>query len=90
MVYLGDLNEFFDAASRRLTAGGRLALTAEDIEGPGDVRLKDSRRFGHSAGHLRAAACAAGLVVASLEPIVPRHDRGRPLPGWCLVARRPE
>ena len=88
VVYLGDLHDFFSAASRRLSKFGRVALTAEDVEVDAPWHMKESRRFGHSQDHLRQAACAAGLAVASLSPIIPRSDRGQPISGWCLIAHR--
>lgn len=87
LVYLGDLGPVMRAAAEALAPGGRFAFSVERAAGEGFL-LQESRRYAHSEAHVRATAGAAGLVVELLEPLVPRHDRGKPLDGLLVVLRR--
>lgn len=87
LVYLGDLDPVMRAAATALVPGGRFAFSVERAGGTGFL-LQDSRRYAHSEEHVRATAETAGFAVELLEPIVPRHDRGKPLDGLLVVLRR--
>lgn len=88
MVYIGNLVPVLENAARALTSGGRVAFTCERGEGDGYL-LHEGRRYAHGEGHVRAAALAAGLEIELLEDVVPRWDRGQPVPGMLVVLRRP-
>lgn len=86
LVYVGPLEPTMAAVAAALRLGGLFAFTVE--RGPDDgVELGPARRYRHGAAHLRAVAAAAGLSVVSMEPCVPRHDRGAPVDGLVAVLR---
>jgi predicted TPR repeat methyltransferase len=91
LVYVGDLTPVFAAAAAALRPGGLLIASAEqapDGDGAGDgVVLLPTRRYAHGAGHIRAAAAAAGLSVTALDPVTPRWESRQPLPGWLFVLK---
>lgn len=88
LVYLGDLGPLFAAAARAIRPGGWFAATVESVEGDG-YALLPSRRFAHSAGYIAAAAAAAGLGVALMDPYSPRREKGVPLLGLLFLLQRP-
>jgi predicted TPR repeat methyltransferase len=89
LVYLGDLSALFAAVARALTPGGRFAFSVEAADGDG-FRLTAGQRFAHSAPYLRSALAAAGLTVEALEDTHCRLEAGRALPGYLVLARRPD
>ena len=87
LVYISDATPIFAAVARVLSPGGVFACTVESHEGSG-VKLLPTLRYAYSAAHLRAMATAAGLDPVSLAPASVRTEKGRPVPGLVLVARR--
>jgi predicted TPR repeat methyltransferase len=86
-VYLGRLDEVFQACVRALEPGGLLAFTVQDSGGP-DMALGEDARFAHSEGYLRDVAEKSGLTVVLLEQASTRRDRGEPVPGLVAVMRQ--
>lgn len=61
----------------------------DDGDGDGDgYALQGSGRVAHTARHVRRAVAQAGLALVLLQAAVPRWDRGRPVDGYVVVARR--
>ena len=87
-MYLGALEQVTSMAAGMLSPGGLYAFSVERHEGPEDFVLRASRRHAHSAGYLRRVLVEAGFEILSLEVRVIRHDRGEPLEGLIVVARR--
>jgi predicted TPR repeat methyltransferase len=87
LVYVADLAPVAAAAARALAPGGLLAFTLQAWDGPG-VTLGEDARYAHGEAHLRGAAAAAGLDVASLARASTRRDRGAAVPGWLAVLAR--
>lgn len=91
LIYLGDLEPFFAAASARLAGGGLLAVTAEASEADGtgiDRRLRPSRRFAHGGGYLTRTAADAGLTLRHQDRAVLRRDGSDAIDGHVLVFER--
>lgn len=88
LVYVGDLAVVMAAAALALELGGLFCATAERCDGDGFV-LGPSRRFAHSPAYVRRMAAEAGLEIVVLEEAVPRWEKGEPVPGLVIVARRP-
>jgi predicted TPR repeat methyltransferase len=86
-IYLHDIAEVFAQAARLLAPGGLIAFSVETHDGEG-VILRDTLRYAQSASHVRAALDAAGLGLVSLDAIVVRSEKGVPVPGLVVVARK--
>lgn len=93
LMYLGDLQEAFNAAAAALAPGGVFvftveAATAAEIAAGADraPALRESRRYAHSDVYLRAALTRAGLRPSSFESGVLRMDRREPVVGWVVAA----
>jgi predicted TPR repeat methyltransferase len=87
MVYVAGLLPVLQQARRVLTCGGLLAFTLERHDGDGFI-MGEGRRYAHSACYVRAAVEAAGLVVLQLERQPIRTERGAPVPGLVIVAKK--
>lgn len=77
--YLGDLGPAFRAVARVMRPGAIFAFSVEALEGDAQtdaVRLRDSLRYAHGAGHVARAGRAAGLEALRVELTVGRRDRG--------------
>ncbi|GJL93057.1 class I SAM-dependent DNA methyltransferase [Hyphococcus sp.] len=87
-IYLGDLMRVFVAASAKLAPGALFAFSLERAEA-GDIELRDTLRFAHSADYVATALKAADLEIASIEQAVLRQDRGVDVQGLLVVALKP-
>ncbi len=87
--YCGALPPVFNAAAGRLAPGGVFACTLERHVGSEPLILQSSLRYAHSEAAVRAACSEAGLELVSLTQSPLRHDRGEPVIGLYLVARKP-
>lgn len=87
VIYLRDLALLAKEAARVLREGGILAFTAETHDGAG-VILGAGLRYCHGVDHVRAAIAAAGLELASLSAASAREEKGEPVPGLVVVARK--
>ncbi|MBN9509363.1 MAG: tetratricopeptide repeat protein [Alphaproteobacteria bacterium] len=89
--YFGDLTPLLRGAAARLEAGGRFVFSAEALaDATPDARgwqLGKQGRYRHGAGHILAAAAAAGLTVEELRPEVVRYEGEAPVPGLLAVLR---
>jgi predicted TPR repeat methyltransferase len=91
LVYIGDLEPFFAAAAHRLSPDGLLVFTAEhaaDLEATGSFRLEPSGRYSHSKSGLERCLTAAGLAPGAVTEAVLRKERGQPVAGLVVAARR--
>ena len=90
LIYFGELGPVFDAAFAALRPGGTLAFTLEalsDDAGP-DCRLTESGRYAHTQAGVRARLQAAGFADPAIASASPRHEGGKPVPGWLVTVRR--
>lgn len=86
-IYFHDLAEVIAQAARLLVPGGLVAFTVETHEGEG-VILRDTLRYAQGAAHVRAALAAADLDLVSLDSASARSEKGEPVPGLVVVARK--
>lgn len=86
--YTGPLPPVLAAVHRVLESGGLFAFSLELYEGFEPVKLRSSLRYAHNEAAAIAACLAAGFEVASRRETVLRRDRGLPVPGLLLVARK--
>lgn len=91
LVYFGALAPVAAAAAAALRPGGVIAVSLERLDAARgqDFRLEPHGRYSHGEAYLRRICAAAGLVPLILEEATPRHERGTPVAGWVLVARKP-
>ncbi|WP_187967968.1 class I SAM-dependent DNA methyltransferase [Aquibium microcysteis] len=87
-LYMGALDRIVGTVSALLPRGGLFAFSVERHEGPEPVVLRPSRRYAHSEGPLRDLLAVAGFTIVSLDPHTIRMDRGEPVEGLIVVARK--
>ena len=95
LIYFGDLNTVFRAASHALRAGGWLAFTLEttdDIDNTGvpanAYRLNGNGRYVHTQAYVTQAIAECGLILRAMNAVVIREDDDKPVPGWVVLAQR--
>ena len=86
-VYCGDLAPIAAAVAGVLGSGGLFAFTVETHDGRG-VLLRETLRYAHSADHVRDALQRAELTPLTLESASTRTEKGVPVSGLVVVARR--
>ena len=87
-LYLGALERIVAAVAAMLPDGGLFAFSVERHDGPEPMVLRPSRRYAHSEVPLRDLLAAAGFTVVSLAAHPIRMDRGEPVEGLIVVARK--
>jgi predicted TPR repeat methyltransferase len=86
-VYVPDLDPVARAVVRRLQPDGLFAFTVETHDCDGYM-LGPALRYAHGAAYVRAALEGAGLAIEHFEPACCRTERGAPVEGLVVVARR--
>ena len=86
-IYCADLAPIMRDIGRVLSPGGLSAFTVETHDGDG-VILGAALRYAHGEAVVRAALAEAGLAPVVFEPAAIRHEAGRPVPGWAVVAAK--
>lgn len=87
-IYCGALPPVLQAAARAMTSGALLAFSLEEHEGEEAVFLRPSLRYAHNPLSAQAALRQAGLTPVRFARAVLRQDRGAPINGMLIVARR--
>jgi predicted TPR repeat methyltransferase len=92
LCYFGDLSPVLTAAGTALRPGGHFAFTVEHLQEDeaAGLRLNRHGRYSHTAGHVAAAAGAAGLSVVRSDGAVLRMEAGEPVAGLVVLLRCPE
>jgi len=86
--YTGPLPPVLAAVHRALEPGGLFGFSLEVHAGPEPVILRQSLRYAHNGPAAIAACGAAGFEVVAERDTVIRQDRGVPVAGLLVVARR--
>ena len=89
MMYVGPLPAAVGRIAACLRPGGLLAFSVEDAGGEGEVVLGETRRYAHGERHVRASLAEAGFAAVTIAAHEIRHDRGAPVAGLVVTARRP-
>ncbi|MHA6297463.1 methyltransferase [Devosia sp. CAU 1758] len=89
LIYCGALRPVLAALVPALRAGGLVAFSLEAHDGQEEVFLRPSLRYAHGVEATRDALVVAGLEVLRFETAVLRFDRGAPITGILVVARKP-
>ncbi|MGV3651375.1 MAG: class I SAM-dependent DNA methyltransferase [Devosia sp.] len=87
-VYCGALPPLFAGVARVLRPGGLFAFSVETHAGPEPFVLRPSLRYAHERAATLAALSEAGFTLISAQEEVLREDRGEPVMGLVVVARR--
>lgn len=88
-IYCGALQPVLAALVPALQPGGLVAFSLEAYEGEEPLFLRPSLRYAHGVAATRDALVVAGLEVLRFETAVLRFDRGAPITGMLIVARKP-
>lgn len=89
LIYCGALQPVLAALVPALRAGGLVAFSLEAHDGPEAVFLRPSLRYAHGVEATRDALVVAGLELLRFETATLRLDRGQPISGMLIVARKP-
>ena len=87
-MYIGRMDAVLPRIAAVLPTGGIFAFSVEQHAGESDFALRPSRRYAHSEAYLRRLLAANGFDIVSLEQAAIRADRGEPLAGIIVVARK--
>lgn len=88
LIYCGALQPILAALVPAMRPGGLVAFSLEAHDGDEALFLRPSLRYAHGVEATRAALAVAGLEVLRFETAVLRFDRGAPITGILVVARR--
>jgi predicted TPR repeat methyltransferase len=84
--YLGDLTPALTAITTALKPGGTALFSLETGTEP--VALGEGMRFRHNPDHALTLAGQAGLTLVTREPAVLRTEKGKPVHGVLIRARK--
>lgn len=88
-IYIGALEQIVGWAAASLSPGGILAFTLEELpQDEGDLRLRPSRRYAHSADYVARLLEQAGFAAPQFNRAMLRMDAGQPVPGLTVMAVR--
>ncbi|MEK1890201.1 MAG: methyltransferase domain-containing protein [Phyllobacterium sp.] len=87
-VYVGALDRAFANVALSLVLGGVFAFSVETHEGDDELVLQQSLRYTHSEAYVRRQLAAHAMTPLSIDRNTIRMDRGEPLSGLIVVARK--
>lgn len=87
-IYCPSLPPVFTAVKRVLRAGGVFAFSVERHEGAEDQFLQPSLRYAHNGEAIRRALTGLGFEILRMDAETLRMDRGQPIAGLLVVARK--
>jgi predicted TPR repeat methyltransferase len=85
-IYLGDLSPIFRAVRDALKAGALFCFSVEAAD-DNDFVLRNTLRYAHSIGYLRALAERNGFAVQAIDPRIIREEAGSNVSGYLAVMR---
>jgi predicted TPR repeat methyltransferase len=86
-IYFHELMQVPRFAVPVMTPGALIAFSVETHDGDG-VILRDTLRYAHGEAHVRNAIAQGGLDLLCLESAPARNEKGDPVPGLVVVARK--
>jgi predicted TPR repeat methyltransferase len=89
-MYVGELDRLFSRIAELLLPGGHFAFSVELNEGPEELVLRPSRRYAHSKAYVERLLAEKGFAPVSQTVATIRMDRGEPVVGLIVVAKRVE
>jgi predicted TPR repeat methyltransferase len=92
LVYFGAIDEVVGGAAKALRKGGRFISTLEHLvaetEERRQFRLQQHGRYSHGEDSVRSTIAAAGFALETLEKANIRSERGVPVAGLVIAARK--
>ncbi|SDD59653.1 tetratricopeptide repeat protein [Aquimonas voraii] len=88
-VYIAELAPVFAAAFERLPPGGVLAFSIERSASDATELPAETGRYRHAPQALRAQLAACGFIDIAEQPSEIRLEKGEPVAGVLLLAKRP-
>ena len=88
-IYCGALPPVLDAVVPAMAPAGILAFSLEAHDGEEPVFLRASLRYAHGVAATRQALADAGLDILAFDLATLRQDRGAPIAGMLVLARKP-
>jgi predicted TPR repeat methyltransferase len=89
LIYCGALDPILAVAAKSLRCGGLFVFSLEAHDGDEPMFLRPSLRYAHQAEATRQSLAACGLEIVRFVRDVLRTDRGAPVEGFLVVARKP-
>jgi predicted TPR repeat methyltransferase len=89
-MYVGELGRLFSRIAELLLPSGHFAFSVELNDGPEELVLRPSRRYAHSRGYVERLLAEKGFALVSRTVATIRMDRGEPVIGLVMVAKRVE
>jgi predicted TPR repeat methyltransferase len=87
MVYVGELESLFRAASARSNRGALFCFSTERQE-CAEYTLLTTARYAHSPGYVRSVASKHGWQEVACRDTTIRKDKGHPIPGQIFLLRK--
>jgi len=87
-VYVGALDRAFANVAASLAPGGLFAFSVETHTEKDDLILQQSLRYTHSDAYVRKVLVDHSMALVSMTRKVIRMDRGQPLHGLIVVAKK--
>ena len=87
-IYFHELMQVPRLAVPVMAPGALIAFSVETHEGDG-VILRDTLRYAHGEAHVRHALAQGGMELVLLDSAPARNEKGEPVPGLVVVARKP-
>ncbi|TVS12267.1 MAG: tetratricopeptide repeat protein [Planctomycetaceae bacterium] len=93
LVYFGDLDPVLSAAWGALRGGGCFAFTLEQLDTnnlDAAYILGSHGRYAHTDNYVRERLTVTGLELRSLERVILRREGGHDVPGFIVLAFKPQ
>lgn len=88
LIYMGDLEPFFQVLPRILRPGGDLLYSLEEGEAGVDFALRPSGRYAHDPAYPERLAAAAGLRLLECRRTALRREKEQWIYGWLYMWQR--
>ncbi|MEL6919402.1 MAG: methyltransferase [Pseudomonadota bacterium] len=92
LPYIGALEPLFDALASNANPGAMLAISSETLPNLSTGwKITPNQRYAHSKHYLEQMCARSGFLdIESFEDITVRTEQSAPIPGYLIVASRPD
>jgi predicted TPR repeat methyltransferase len=84
LIYMGQLDAFFNQLKRVMNLGGHVGLTVESCNAS-TFELKSTQRYGHSTLYINALASSNGFSIVDVQDIKLRKEKGEDITGSAIL-----
>lgn len=92
LPYMGDLEPFFSKIPLNINKRGIFAFSSETLSDETfagrDFMVGPNQRFAHSENYIKQLLAKYGFECLQSQPIVVRHEQGKPVAGHLIIARK--